>query len=578
MAIDCLQKKNTFAPMNTNKKGVRIIAETCMRKGIRKVVFSPGSRSAPLVIAFSQIKEVECIVIPDERSAGYFALGMAQQLGETVVVVCTSGTAVLNLAPAVCEAFYQQVPLLILTADRPQEAVEKGENQAIIQDNIFGHFALSLSVNGDAEGKKELIGISKDVCLAINNTRSSSPIVGHINVRMAEPLYQTTSASFDRDLVYDSSLKENFSIKQTHKKHITRQIQNNKTVMLVVGLKPYNSDFNKRLNLLSKRNDIIILAENISNVRLSKVVRNTDACISLMNEEDSFQPDLVVTLGGAIVSKKLKQFLNGKPKLHWDIPSKLSFGKTRAMFGSMYEEMFPVNEIEFLDAILNAPEKPSSFRKNWLDLSQKAELLTANFLKKARFSDLKAFQIITSNFPDKANIQLGNSTPVRYTNLLPYNTRNSFNANRGTSGIDGCLSTAAGAAHVNRNKTVCITGDVSFFYDSNALWNNYLSPDFRIIILNNSGGNIFRLIDGPGKVKDFEIFFETAHNLNAKHLAGMYDLPYYFCDSTNKLESILQKFYQPQKGRAAILEIKTNNEISAATYKAYFEFLKQHKS
>ena len=137
MAIDCLQKKNTFAPMNTNKKGVRIIAETCMRKGIRKVVFSPGSRSAPLVIAFSQIKEVECIVIPDERSAGYFALGMAQQLGETVVVVCTSGTAVLNLAPAVCEAFYQQVPLLILTADRPQEAVEKGENQAIIQDNIF---------------------------------------------------------------------------------------------------------------------------------------------------------------------------------------------------------------------------------------------------------------------------------------------------------------------------------------------------------------------------------------------------------------------------------------------------------
>src|SRR6476620_5330442 len=115
--------------MTTAKKGVRLIVEICYRKGIRKVVFSPGSRSAPLVIAFSSIPDIECIVIPDERVAGYFALGMAQQLGETVGLVCTSGTAVLNLAPAVCEAFYQNIPLLVLTADRPEGAANNGENQ-----------------------------------------------------------------------------------------------------------------------------------------------------------------------------------------------------------------------------------------------------------------------------------------------------------------------------------------------------------------------------------------------------------------------------------------------------------------
>ncbi|MDB5281191.1 MAG: 2-succinyl-6-hydroxy-2,4-cyclohexadiene-carboxylic acid synthase/2-oxoglutarate decarboxylase, partial [Bacteroidota bacterium] len=126
--------------MNTNKKGILVIAEVCKRKGIRKVVFSPGSRSAPLAIAFSNIPEKECIVLPDERVAGYFALGMAQQLRETVAVVCTSGTAVLNLAPAICEAYYQQIPLLVLTADRPLDLIGLGENQAIDQQGIFSNF------------------------------------------------------------------------------------------------------------------------------------------------------------------------------------------------------------------------------------------------------------------------------------------------------------------------------------------------------------------------------------------------------------------------------------------------------
>lgn len=176
---------------------MRLIAEICRRKGIRKVVFSPGSRSAPLAIAFSDIPEIECIVIPDERVAAYFALGMAQQLSEAVAVVCTSGTAVLNLSPAVCEAFYQNVSLLLLTADRPEGASGSGENQSILQENIFSNYTLSnYAIDGDANTKKELDEVILAISKAIDDTTHGYKGPVHVNIHISEPLYETTDKNF----------------------------------------------------------------------------------------------------------------------------------------------------------------------------------------------------------------------------------------------------------------------------------------------------------------------------------------------------------------------------------------------
>jgi 2-succinyl-5-enolpyruvyl-6-hydroxy-3-cyclohexene-1-carboxylate synthase len=287
---------------------------------------------------------------------------------------------------------------------------------------------------------------------------------------------------------------------------------------------------------------------------------------------------MIVTIGNQLVSKKLRQhFRKNKPLYHWDIDPYDEYGNNN--YFVMDREDFPfITESEALECLLEAEEKTDSdFSFLWHNLSAKSNELKGEYLKSIPFSDLKVMEAVVASLPEHANVQYGNSTPVRYSNFFEHKSSITVNANRGTSGIDGCVSTAAGAAWVNNKPTVCVVGDVSFFYDSNSLWNNYLSPNFRIIVINNSGGNIFRLIEGPGKVKDFEMFFETQHHLNASHLASMYNIPYYFSDRLETLEEILPSFYAPQNGRPAILEIKTNNETSAAVYKQYFEYLRNNR-
>lgn len=542
-------------------------------------MFSPGSRSAPLVLAFSQIPGIECIVIPDERVAGYFALGMAQQLRETVALVCTSGTAVLNLVPAACEAYYQKIPLLLLTADRPEGADKMGENQAIAQDNIlFGFNCFEASVNGDAERKNELQAVYNTVAKAVSLTRDMQG-PAHINIRLSEPLYKTTDeklpalkpAKLDKPLTY-SILKKN-------RKKIYKDFSATGRKMIIVGLRDKNAAFNERIKKLSQRKDIIILHESLANINIPGTVWNYDACLSVGNTP---VPDIVISMGGQIISKKIRSFLK-QAKTHWDIPVGSAPARGWKMFGNILEDWNEHNELEMLDLFLETKEQSdSTFRNDWLKVSRQTEQLSSEYLSGIPFSDMKVFETLVSSYPPKSNIQYGNSTPIRYSNFFkhsysPFRGLGGVNANRGTSGIDGCVSTAAGAAYVNKGLTISIVGDVSFFYDSNALWNNYLSPNLRIILINNAGGNVFRLIEGPGTVPQFEKFFETTHKLSAKHLAAMHQIPYYYCDSLAGLNKILNTFYKPQKGRPAILEIKTNGKKSAAIYKQYFKFLEKNK-
>lgn len=568
--------------MTTSKKGVRLIAEMCRRKGIRKVVFSPGSRSAPFVIAFKAIPEIECMVIPDERVAGYFALGLAQQLGETVAVVCTSGTAVLNLGPAVCEAFYQNIPLLLLTADRPDGAVNNGENQAIMQDNIFGNHALArYSVDGDVTTRKELDALVQTIGKAIDDTTHGYVGPVHVNVHIDEPLYETTDEKLPADIgakESDGNGKEFIALKDLQR--IKNEFTFYKKKMVLVGCRDYDDEFNDRLERLNQRGDVVVIYENLSNLLLDNAVWNVDACLGIMSEKRSpqFVPDVVITMGGQIVSKRIKKFLYGMPKLHWDIPPGSNAGRGWSMFGDMFDSIEPVNEIQFLNTIIETEEaEDTNYKNNWLQLSHEADGLSKQYFATVPFCDLKIFDVLNSRLTMSANVQYGNSTPIRYSNFFKHSSSLTVNANRGTSGIDGCLSTAAGAAYAGKKLTLCVLGDVSFFYDSNALWNNYLSPKLRIIVINNNGGNIFRLIDGPNRVADFEQFFETRHQLTAKHLATMYGLPYYFCAAQDELEQTLDSFLNSKKGEAAILEIKTDGELSAAVYRKYFEYLSQNK-
>ena len=563
--------------MNSSKPAVWVIADICHKMGIRHAVFSPGSRSAPLVIAFSQIPEIECIVLPDERVAGYFALGIAQQTQNPVAVICTSGTAVLNLGPALCEAYYQHIPLLFLTADRPKGAAERGENQAINQAFLFRELTnASYDMDADVTSQPGLKDLALEIETAICHTKQNVPGPVHVNVRLSEPLYEfTDEPGFNYQIQKQPSVPDTLSSEKA-KTELNLQLAKATKKMLVVGMRNRDKQFTDKIKLLAQREDIVVLTETTANlVEVTGAINNYDACLDLINGKDleRFAPELVITFGNQIISKRLRQVLKAhKPSYHWDV-SPYNEHRRFNIF-DVDINTSPISEKDALDCLLESENIKSNYANKWKGLPQKATELTEQYLKQLSFSDLKVYDLLIQAFPLDTHIQYGNSTPIRYSNFFQPNATLTINSNRGTSGIDGPVSTAAGAAWATKQLTVCIVGDVSFFYDSNALWNNNLSPNLRIIVINNSGGNIFRLLNGPTRVNNFEKFFETKHHLSAKHLADMYEIPYYFCDHQERLEKILATFFHPHNGKPAILEIKTDGELSAEIYKGYFEFLK----
>ena len=547
--------------MTTDKKNIQALVEVCRIKGIKHVVFSPGSRSAPLVIGFSQVKDMQCTVIPDERVAGFFALGIAQQSRQPVAVVCTSGTAVLNLAPAICEAYYQQVPLLILTADRPPEYIGVGENQAIIQTNIYSNY-----IRGSYTLPQVASDAANMTAEAIDLTTLGYGAPVHINIPLCEPLYGTSNdplPGFSIQKIAPQSLPPASAIPLSGKN------------MLICGMHEPDEQLMKVLQKLSQRSDMVIVAEPLSNMPIPNAVKNPDGALVTLKEEEyaAYAPETVITIGGQIVSKRIRQFLRKvSPAHHYHIST--DRGEWNG-FGAKDYHHLVADAKKCLTSLSDIKVMPSDYSRQWQALNKKAVVLTEQFSKQASFSDWSVFHQLTASFPEKANIHYGNSSPVRYGGFFEHNASLSINSNRGTSGIDGCVSTAAGAVFQSGRLTICIVGDVSFLYDSNALWNHTLSPQLRIIVINNGGGSIFRLIEGPRRVENFEKFFETKHNLSAEFLAQMYQIPYYFCHRAEDMDFVLGQFYRPQKGnRPAILEIKTDGTTSEKVYKQYFEFLK----
>ncbi len=550
----------------TSHLHVQIIADLVFRKGIRHVVFSPGSRSAPFVIAFQEYQAIKKYVIPDERVAGYFALGIAQQLQQPVVLVCTSGTAVLNLAPAICEAYYQCIPLIVITADRPEFAHEKGENQAIYQSGIFANYvyqSIDISSVYTATEKQLLVNMLNGTFL--NLADMNKPV--HWNVHIPEPLYEIAAEEVG---YYELSNETKFdAVAEELLKKVVDEWKGNTRILVIIGTHFIDEKASAIIRQINEQQNIVFIGEHTSNLSLSGVAQcNMEAMFAMAEENaDMYAAGIVLTVGKLTLSKKLKQFFKKhKPAFHWHLSPTWGEGDN---FDALTMAL-PFNLSDFLSKMPVAITADSNYKKRWEALKKTSFEVTDKYTANIAFSDFKVYDEIFKQLPDSCNLQLGNSTPVRYAQFFALPKDTTVNSNRGTSGIDGCVSTAAGAAIANNKLTVCIIGDISFFYDSNALWNNHLSPKLRIIIINNGGGNIFRMVQGATSVKNFETFFETPHNLSAKHLASMYELPYYICTDFDELQQTLSEFFA-ESDKAKILEVKTDNEISASVYKKYFD-------
>lgn len=567
--------------LNTDKKHIKNLAKICAAKGMKHVVLSPGSRCAPLVIAFNREPSIECISIVDERSAAFFALGIAQQTQQPVGLVCTSGSAILNYAPALAEAFYQKIPLVVFTADRPNEWIDQGENQSIQQFEVYKNYVKkSFQLPTQVVESKDLWYSERIVSEAINTSRFPDFGPVHVNVPLREPLYNLEKDNDPAPKIIDFPQPE-YHLSELTWQNLIETWQNSDKILIVAGgQKTRRIALEKQLQKISENSNVVVFKESISNVYGNDFVDCIDPVVETIthNNLKKFTPDLVITFGGGVVSKKLKFWLrNNNPKAHWHITR---FFEHWDNFQSLSKVIQADAEYFFKKLSAVKTKTDSDYKKSMLEIDAKAQLKHKKYLSNIPFSDFKVFEFLVENLPENANIHWGNSTPVRYANLLKTDATKNLviNSNRGVSGIDGVSSTAAGAAYTQPDKlTFCVVGDIAFQYDINALWSNYLNANFKLIVINNGGGNIFKIIPGPDKLEELEKFFETAQNRNAELMAKSFGLKYFKADNEENLKNIYQNFIE-EKNQPAILEIFTNNHESANSLKNYFKFIREQEA
>lgn len=556
--------------MISDKKGLEHLSLLLIANQVKHIVFSPGSRNAPLIATFPRYKEFECYSIIDERSAAFFALGIAQKTGETVVLSCTSGSALLNYAPALAEAYYQKIPLLVISSDRPENLIDRGDGQTIRQQNVFANYIKkSVQLHDNPDSREKLIEYQKLILEAIKSTQHPDKGPAHINIPFIEPIYGQ-KAKENPQIIPLETVEENVNISKIEFEQLANTWNSSTKKMIIVGQQKPNKSLETVLDEISKDPSVIVLSETTSNISSSNFIGCIDKILASIDSEklDDFLPDLLITVNSNIVSKKIKAFLRTEKKYkHWHIDKANEQLDTYFHFS----RVVPVSPLDFFKKMLGLSQPHSSlYKSDWLNQKEKAERNHKHFLHRAPYSDLTVFDQLLKSLPANSNVHFANSTPVRYSQLFPLNSSLTVDSNRGTSGIDGSISTAVGAAWMGKEITTMISGDLSFFYDSNALWNKYVSPQLRIIVINNNGGGIFRFIEGPSTLPELETFFETKHQRKAKSLAEEAGIEYLSADSLESLGTVLKTFFDHSE-KAKLLEIFTPNELNAEVLKDYFK-------
>ncbi len=562
-----------MSPSISDKPVVENILKHCFAFGVKHVVLSPGSRNAPFLISFPACGKFKCYTIVDERSAAYFALGLARKTKEPVAIACTSGTAALNYAPAMAEAYYQQIPLIAITADRPPEFIDQADGQTIRQPGVFSNYVryecqLPAGEPGDENRWLTNRMLNEAFYCAMGTVKG--PV--HINVPFKEPLYNTVPL----DSISPSGVvkrSKSHSVGEEVLTQLQEEISGCQKVMLIIGATAPNEAMNQLVSVLTAKG-VVVITENLSNVDVPGVFENTDRVLEgFYGREEEFVPELLITPDTPVLSKKIKQFIRkNAPRLHWQFSSQEVIIDTyQCLTRQIYGDALQILPLLFerLKAF------PGCYQQNWDRAKTITDERHQSYLKRVTWSDLKVFNILSDLMPAKQEVHFSNSTPVRYGQLFKWPKEVTFYANRGTSGIDGCLSTAAGASVAVPQSVTLIIGDLAFFYDSNGLWHNYLPASFRVIVINNGGGGIFRFIPGPSETTQLEDFFEAKGTHQCRGISETFGLQYYAAGNENELIQILKHFWD-DKGSPALLEIFTPPKDNGEILRSYFKFLRSN--
>lgn len=562
----------------------RLLAEGLMERGLGGIVFSPGSRNAPLIQAFAP-SHLPGGVALDERSAAHHALGMSLALQRPVAVCCTSGTAALNHGPALAEADRSGLPLISLTADRPAGAHLEWQSQTLLQDGLHAlhtraHFTWSPANKQEAKAQLD----------AMAAALGKGPI--HVNCPFEEPLYGEGTEGAGHPLgtppvpadPNGDSASDRLSYQEAAHafgSRMRRAAENQERILLLGGTQSLSLSG----ACLSTWAEHAVIAGDPTSGLAQKDVPVITACdrwLSAWNSEGlpwaEVQPDLIVTFGAPLLSRRLRAALSQGVAEHIHLDRS---GQSPNAFGtSCRGAACPVDmALEAGAASLAAAPAPGpshltsmEWRNRWWALEQKLRHAHGDAMAAVAWSDLKAHECLHDMLPEDWDLHLGNSTPVRYAALFSPTKGPMAWSNRGAAGIDGCSSTAVGASLAGRRVTL-ITGELGFLYDANAFHLHPLPTDLRIAVIHNGGGGIFRWLDGPDRTRMATSHFEWQHDTELRPLCDLHGLEHERVTDETALRLALRDWWTPSDA-PKVLEIVTPGEQSAAEYLRYMEFVR----
>ena len=510
--------------MYSNKDNVNILTALLVAHGIKHAVVCPGSRNAPIVHNLNECPDIQCYPVTDERSAGFYALGMSQAIKAPVAVCVTSGTALLNLAPAVAEAYYQHIPLVVISADRPPQWINQLDGQTLPQPDALGCFVRKAVTLPEGSKNEQHWYCNRLVneALMIKN----APV--HINVPISEPLFDFSVPSLPAERKIDWLPAD---ISASTLSHVTCMFLQAKRPMLISG---------QPMNPLM------------------------DEAVSLVADDESYVPDFVLYIGGSIVSKRLKHFLR-KAKETWVVNET---GEVTDTFMNLTHVVQGDGEAVADHIRYMLVTEPHPFVKQWDELLKRLRHHAENY--EPAYSQMAAVKYFESQVGD-AVVHYANSSAIRLANS--FDRSHLIFCNRGVNGIEGSLATAAGYSVASDERVFCVIGDLSFFYDQNALWNQNLRGNLRILLLNNGRGGIFNMLKGLEQSPVRDKFVAAEHHTTAEGICRQNNVVYLSASDMPQMRSGIDTLLYIESDRPVLLEVFTDADADERVLKDYYHSL-----
>lgn len=546
--------------MFTDKENINILTALLVAHGVRHAVVCPGSRNAAIVHNLNECGDISCTPVTDERSAGFYALGMAQATKQPVVVCVTSGTALLNLAPAVAEAFYQHVPLVVVSADRPAAWIDQLDGQTLPQTDALGRFvqrAVSLPEPKD-DTERWACNRMVNEALYTATLRGGSPV--HINVPITEPLFNFTVEKLPTERVFKAlRLTRNVDYSA-----VVEKVRSAEKPMVVLGQTRHGLLNNITIKALEEK--VVVIREPLSSDSYS-VVR-FDEVLHAIGKNADYMPDTIIYIGDTVVSKRARKFLRLSGARTVFVTPDASRMNDPLMGLTDIVECEQPNDI--LDA-LAAGLETGDFHRRWHEALRLADDNAETY--EPRYSQMAAVKYFEEQLVDMDYdycVHYANSSAIRLANIY---AGHYVWCNRGVNGIEGSLSTAAGFSLATGDTVFCIVGDLSFFYDQNALWNARLRGNLRIVLLNNGCGGIFHQLPGLDSSPARDTMVSASHHTEARGICTQNDIGYIRATNTQEMQmGIVRLLTEPTK-RPMVLEIATKPEEDTQAMRDYYSAL-----